>query len=147
MITENSEIIGVPNFKSKYTDKKMNWREIEMYTYESFEALGAFTLLRPIFITFLVVSLLLFFAIIIPKFKNKVINGITVIGLTGISILVSGQLLFYHGIIVDELGLGGDPVSFYIFLAIVGIGIVNLIIYFLMNKVTKASTKLSEFNS
>ena len=147
MVTENGKIIGVPNFKSKYTDKKMNWREVEMYTYESFETLGAFTLLRPIFITFLVVSLLLFFVIIIPKFKNKVINGITVIGLTGISILVSGQLLFYHGIIVDELGLGGDPVSFYIFLAIVGIGIVNLIIYFLMNKVTKASTKLSEFNS
>ena len=110
--------------------KNIKWREVEMYTYESFETLGVFTLLRPIFITILVVSLLLFFVIIIPKFKNKVINGFTVLVLSVISILVSGQLLFYHGIIVDEIGLGGDPVSFYIFLAIVGIGILNLIIYF-----------------
>ncbi len=100
-----------------------------MYTEKSFETLGAFTLLRPIFITILVISLLLFFIIIIPKLKNEMINGFTVLSLSAISILVSGQLLYYSGIVVDEIGLGGDPVSFFIFLAITGIGIINLIIY------------------
>lgn len=79
-----------------------------MYTYNSFESLGVFTLLRPIFITILVVSLLLLCIIIIPKLKNKMINGFSVLSLTSISILVSGQLLFYSGIIVDEIGLGGE---------------------------------------
>lgn len=46
------------------------------------------------------------------------------------SILVSGQLLYYEGIIADETGLSGDSVSFFIFLAITGIGIINCIIYF-----------------
>jgi len=58
------------------------------------------------------------------------INGFTVLSMSAISILVSGQLLYYSGIIVDEIGLGGDPVSFFLFLAITGIGIINLIIYF-----------------
>ncbi|OOC62646.1 hypothetical protein [Paenibacillus ihbetae] len=101
-----------------------------MYTYKSFETIGAFTLLRPIFISILVVSLLLFFIMIFPKLKNKMVNGFTVLSLSAMSIFVSGQLLYNSGIIVDEIGLSGDPVSFYIFLAITGIGIINLIIYF-----------------
>lgn len=103
---------------------------MELYTYESFETLGVFTLLRPTFITILAVSLLLFFIIIIPKLKNKMINRFTVLSLSAISILVSAQLLFYEGIIVDEIGLGGDPVSFYLFLAITCMGIINLSLYF-----------------
>lgn len=101
-----------------------------MYTYKSFETIGAFTLLRPIFISILIVSLLLFFIMITPKLKNKMINGFTVLSLSAILIFVSGLLLYNSGIIVDEIGLSGDPLSFYIFLAITGIGIINLIIYF-----------------
>lgn len=105
-----------------------------MYTYDSFENLGAFILLRPIFSTILVISLILFIMLLIPRFNSKIINGFTVLSLSAFSILVSGQLLFYNGIIVDEIGLGGDPISFFIFLAIVGMGIINLIIYFYKNE-------------
>lgn len=101
-----------------------------MYTEKSFETLGAFTLLRPVFSTILIATLLLFLIIVIPKLKNKMINGFTVVSMTAISALVSGQLLYYSGIIVDEIGLGGDPVSFYLFLAITGTGFINLVIYF-----------------
>ncbi|MGX6444386.1 hypothetical protein ACWM35_14350 [Neobacillus sp. K501] len=101
-----------------------------MYTYEPFENLGVFTLLRPTFITILTVSLFIFFMIIIPKFNNKMINGFTVLSLSAISILVAAQLLFYEGFFVDEIGLGGDSVSFYLFLAIAGMGIINLTLYF-----------------
>ncbi|WP_338448686.1 hypothetical protein R4Z09_21055 [Niallia oryzisoli] len=101
-----------------------------IYTYNSFESLGVFTLHRSIFITILIFSILLFFTIIIPRFQNNMINGFTVLTHTVVSILVSGQLLYFDGIVVDEIGLGGDPVSFILFLAIAGIGIINLIVYF-----------------
>jgi hypothetical protein len=101
-----------------------------MYTYESFEEFGAFTLLRPIFITFLLVSLILFLIVILPIAKNKLINGFTVTCISIISILVSAQLLFYHGIIVDEINLAGDTVSFTLFLVIVGFSVLNSFIYF-----------------
>lgn len=101
-----------------------------MYTYESFEEFGVFTLLRPILITFLLVSLMLFLIVLFPRAKNKLINGFTVISISVITILVSAQLLFFHGIIVDEINLAGDPVSFNMFLVIVGLSILNFIIYF-----------------
>lgn len=101
-----------------------------MYTHKSIETIGTLTMLIPIFISFLVASLILFFIMIILKQKNKMINGFTVLSLSAISILVSGQLLYSSGIIVDEIGLNGDPALFYSFLAITGMGIINPIIYF-----------------
>lgn len=106
-----------------------------MYTYESFETLGAFTLMRPIFSTFLVISILLLLLVLIPRTKKTYINGFTVISISTISILISAQLLFYEGIIVDEIGLGGDTVSTIIFLAIVGLGILNPILYYSIRRV------------
>ena len=81
-----------------------------MYTYESFEILGSFSLLKPIFVTFLIVSVILFFIVILPRNKSKILNGFTVICISSLSILVSAQILFYSGIIVDEINLGGDAV-------------------------------------
>ena len=107
-----------------------------MYTYDSFVTMGTFTLLRPILITFLVVSVLLFVLILIPKAKKKFINGFSVISLSLLSIWVSAQIIFYQGIIVDELNLGGDSTSFFLFLAITGISCLNLIIYFKRNERT-----------
>lgn len=94
------------------------------------ETLEAFTLLRPTLITFLIVSLLLFVKVILPKGKIKVINAFTIASISIISIFVSAQVLFYIGIIADEINLGGDPVSFYMFLIILGLGCSNPIIYF-----------------
>ena len=74
-----------------------------MYTYESFETMGSFTLLRPIFITLLIVSVMMFILVILPRTKNKIISGFTVSFISILSILVSAQVLFYSGIIVDEI--------------------------------------------
>lgn len=101
---------------------------VMIYTYNSFESLGVFTLHRPVFITLLILSIL-FFIITSPRFR-KYMNEFTVLTLTVASIVVSGQLLYFDGIIVDEVGLGGDPVSLILFLTIAGIGIINLIVYF-----------------
>lgn len=42
--------------------------------------------------------------------------------------------MFDIGIIADEIGLGGDAVSFYMFFVIAGLGIINPIIYFSRKK-------------
>lgn len=101
-----------------------------MYTFKSFETLGTFTLLRPVFVVILIISLILFFLMIIPRFKNKIVNGFGVASLSTVSIIVSAQLIFYVGVIADEINLGGDAVSIYLFLAIAILSIVNPIIYF-----------------
>ena len=86
-----------------------------MYTYESFETLGSFTLLRPIFITFLIGLVIMFSLVILPGAKNKIINGFTVSFISILTILVSAQVLFYSGIIVDEINLGGDSFNCSVF--------------------------------
>ncbi|MEH6996274.1 hypothetical protein V7075_26815 [Neobacillus drentensis] len=111
-----------------------------MYTYDSFETLGSFTLLRPIFITVIIASLALFFILVVPKFKKKLVNGFTVFSVSAISIVVSGQLLFYHAIVADEINLGGDTVSTYLFFVIIGICIVNCLIFLFNQKEEEKKT-------
>lgn len=101
-----------------------------MYTYESFEKFGSFILLRPVFGTLLTASILLFLILIIPKARGKLLNGFIIISISVLSIVVSAQVLFYDAIIVDELGLGGDAVTTYIFLGIVGFSLLNPLLYF-----------------
>lgn len=105
-----------------------------MYTYESFEKLGTFTLLRPVFVVLLLASILLFLFVVVPKFRVKWINHFTVISISALLILLSGQLLFYSTIIVDELGLGGDDVATYLCLTTVCISIINPLLYFFSKK-------------
>jgi|SRR5690625_693321 len=108
-----------------------------MYTYDSFETAGAFTLLRPIFVTFIFALLLMFLIILLPKLRRKMVNSLSVVvGLSLVSIIASAQLLFYDAIIVDEIGLEGDEITTYMFLVILFFGFLNPIIFF-----TKRSKK------
>src|SRR5690625_1390058 len=102
-----------------------------MYMYDSFETAGAFTLLRPIFVTFIIAAILMFFIIILLKLRRKVANSLSVIGLSVVSMIVSVQLLFYDTIIVDEIGSEGDEVTTYMFLVILIFGFLNPIIYYM----------------
>lgn len=102
-----------------------------MYTYSSFEDSGTFILLRPILFLLLAVAFLLFLAILMPRIRNTMLNSFAVISLSIVSMFVALQVVYYHAIIVDEIGLGGDPVSLYLFLAIAGFGLVNPFLYLL----------------
>ncbi len=101
-----------------------------MFTYDSFETLGVFTLLRPMFITLLVVSIVTMVMLLIPKTRDKWLKGYLVPVLSLIIIVFCTQLLYYSAIIVDELGLGGDAGATGMYGVIVALGIVNSIIYF-----------------
>ena len=108
--------------------------EVSMYTYEAFETDGVFTLLRPILMTFVIMGVLLFIGIILPKTINTFIHASTVISLSILSILVSAQVVFYDAIIVDELGMGGDTMATSMFMIIIVFGIVNPLVYSFQHK-------------
>ncbi|UOQ44216.1 hypothetical protein MUN89_20560 [Halobacillus salinarum] len=103
------------------------------YTYDSFVTSGDFTLLRPVFLTMLLFSLGLFFFIVIPKLR-KLVNGLAVTGVSIAMIIVSAQLLYFSGIIVDELGLGGDITAANLFIAILILGMANPLLWFYTSK-------------
>lgn len=100
-----------------------------MYTYSSFESFGTFTLLRPILFLLLAVALILFIVQLIPKIRTYLLNGFAVISLSFVTIAVAVQVVYYHAIIVDEIGLGGDAVSLYLFLSIAFMGVMNVLLH------------------
>lgn len=105
-----------------------------MYTYDSFEIDGVFTLLRPILITFVIMGITLFIGVILPKTIHRFINASTVVSLSLLSMIVSAQVVVYDAIIVDELGLAGDVIATSMFVIIVGFGLANPLIYFSRRK-------------
>ena len=83
------------------------------YMYDKFQVDGVFTLLYPIFqciFIFAIVFLAAAIAKTIPVWIAFLFGSF--------SCIVSGQLLWYTGIIVDELGLGGNASQTTLFLAI-----------------------------
>lgn len=107
-----------------------NKEEANMYTYDSFVTDGSFTLLRPIFITFLMISITLFLIIFLPKAKQRQINGFTITILSFISLIVTVQLTYFDAIIVDEIGLSGDNINTFMCFTIIVFSLLNPIIYY-----------------
>ncbi|MBG9588481.1 hypothetical protein [Cytobacillus firmus] len=104
-----------------------------MYTYESFVTDGIFTLLRPVISSFLLIAVVLFVLVWLPKALQGFLNGFTVMAFAIVSIIISGQVLFFEAILADELGLGGGS-GFWMFLLIVFLGTVSPIIYFIRHR-------------
>lgn len=61
--------------------------------------------------------------------RNNIVNGFPLAIITVISIIVSGINLIIIGYIADELNLGGDIISSNMFLIILGLGILNWVMY------------------
>ncbi|RST60579.1 hypothetical protein D5F11_007050 [Siminovitchia terrae] len=83
---------------------------------------------RLIFITF-IISLIAISIILLVQRKRNIVNGVTLAILSVTSIIVSGINLIIIGYIADELNLDGDITSSNMFLIILGLGILNWIIY------------------
>ncbi|MGN7941189.1 hypothetical protein [Virgibacillus sp. 6R] len=116
-----------------------------MFTYESFVTNGAFTLLRPITITLMIVSAIIFLLIILPKTRNRVVNGFSVISSSLILSIISIQIMFSIGILADELNLAGDPTSFILCVIIFIFSFINVILHFWRSGVfTKSPFKFKE---
>ena len=71
-------------------------------------------------------SLLVIFIFILMK--KSVVNVFLVSILAFVSCVVSGINMIISGYIADEVPSGGDPISFYLFLIILILSIVNMIL-------------------
>lgn len=65
---------------------------------------------------------------ILIVFKKQVVNGYTVIVLAFVSCSVSVILMIISDYIADEVPSGGDPSSFYIFLIVLLLSMVNVML-------------------
>lgn len=104
-----------------------------MFTYETFVTDGSFTLMRPIFFTLLLLSILVFIMIISLKLREKLLNSFSIASLSFIIGVITVQVTYYDAIIVDEIGLGGDPMTFFLALAILGLSVLNPMLFFWLN--------------
>ena len=90
---------------------------------------------RPILIAFIVLLLIFLLASIFYKGKHKLTFRVTIVIVSLICTTLSAKYMWEIGIIADEKGMGGDPVSFVMFLFIVGLSILNLIIVSFRNSI------------
>ena len=79
----------------------------KVYTYDKFEENGVFTLLDPVFTTITVFSLLFCIAVFLLRPSAKLVLFISCF-----TVMIAAQLLYLSGIMVDELGLGGNSKDF-----------------------------------
>ena len=100
-----------------------------MYTYDPMVINGAMTLLRPVTYTILVVTIISFIILLFPKEKQNVFNGYSIVGLSVVLCVIAAQILYFDGILADELGLGGDELSFILTIVIGIFSLVNIILY------------------
>lgn len=100
-----------------------------MFTYDAIGTLTEFTLLRPIFITILAMMIVSFLTVVVPKFRSMYGNVFPILYLSVASLIASAQLLFFNGVLVDELVLSGDSVSFFLFIGIGALVVLNPCVY------------------
>lgn len=88
-----------------------------------------FSNFRPIYTLFIVILLLSVLIVIFQRKRVYLLGGFARITLSLLCSVVSAFLTYQIGILSDELGVGGDPVSFMMFIAVVILSIVNVIIF------------------
>ncbi|OUQ89270.1 hypothetical protein B5G50_04230 [Brevibacillus brevis] len=86
-------------------------------------------LLRFVMITFIISLVVISVALLLQKKQGNLVNRFTLSMISAISVTVSGTNLMMMGYIADELNLGGDAMSTYMFFIIVGLNILNFLLY------------------
>ena len=76
----------------------------------------------------------LFVILILILLKKSAVNVFSVSMLVFVSCVVSGINMIISGYIADEVPSGGDPITFYLFLIVLTLSIVNM---FLVSKKKK----------
>lgn len=92
--------------------------------------LATFVYLRPVFIFFIIVLAISLIIVIFQKKKRTFINGFTIMSISLICSVASIIMMYQIGMIADELVLGGDSVSFTLFIAVAVLSLMNPIVYF-----------------
>lgn len=91
-----------------------------------------FTYFRPVLLLFIFTLSILFLLLLNKRFRAE--HKLLTVSVSFLSLLVSGMLLFIEGIIVDELNLGGDAQTFYMFVVIACLCTANVFFSFYERK-------------
>ncbi|WP_429842322.1 hypothetical protein [Brevibacillus sp. FIR094] len=86
-------------------------------------------LLRFVLITFIISLLVTSVALLLQKKRGNLVNGFTLSMISAISVIVSGTNLMIMGYIADEFNLSGDARSTYMFFIILGLNILNSLLF------------------
>lgn len=89
---------------------------------------------RPVFIIMAAVAVIFFVLSLIPRGRNSNINFATVLTVSVIQILVGGALLFTENNLVDTFDVTADNITFYLFIAVLLLSIINPILFKNRNK-------------
>ncbi|WP_208559398.1 hypothetical protein [Marinilactibacillus kalidii] len=93
-----------------------------------------FTPFRPVFyilLGFLIVTLIM---ALIPKSKESKINMVSILSISVTHIVIASALLVIENQLLDMFDLKGDSISFYTYLAVLVLSVLNPVVYYFRNK-------------
>ncbi|WP_127590026.1 hypothetical protein [Paenibacillus lautus] len=101
------------------------------------EIANVFINFRPIYILFIVILIITLMITIFLKNHDKIISEFTLAITSIISFAVSAFMTYQIGILSDELGVGGDVVSFVMFIVVVILSFVNVVVYYFKKRIAR----------
>ncbi|MDO3677595.1 hypothetical protein [Paenibacillus ehimensis] len=90
-----------------------------------------FTNFRPLYIFFIMIQAVSWIVAVSRKKQCKPINEAAISSISFICLVVSAFMTYQIGILSDELAIGGDPVSFIMFIVVMIMSIVNFLVIYL----------------
>lgn len=89
---------------------------------------------RPIYTSFIFILIILLIYILLYKNRLDKWNGFVTISISLITLIVSTYMTYLAGVLTDELTLSGDSVSFYMFIVVALLSIINVIAWLSKNR-------------
>lgn len=99
-----------------------------------------FTEFRLVFIVILAILGIFLILSLIPKGRNVVVTFFSVLTVSITHLLIATSLLVTENFFLDSYNLDGDAITFYLYLGIVVLAIVNPIVYKVRNKRSKRNS-------
>lgn len=98
------------------------------------ESANVFINFRPIYILFIIILIVSLLITLFHKNYYKIINWFTIIIIISISLVVSAYMTYQIGILSDELAIGGDAVSFIMFIIVGILSFIISLVYIIKTK-------------
>lgn len=96
--------------------------------------LEVFTEFRLVFMIILVILGLFFIFSLVPKGRNAMVTFFSVLTVSITHVIIATSLLVVENFFLDSFDLDGDSLTFYLYLGIVVLAVLNPIIYKIRNK-------------
>lgn len=99
-----------------------------------------FTQFRLVFGLILLFLGLFFILSVLPKGRDVTVTFFSVLAVSITHSLIAVALIWTEGVFLDSFSLSGDSITFYMFLAILALSIINPVVYKLKNKTKRKSS-------